>query len=149
VAVLDRTLDARLAEAGLRVEVVHAGGSAVQVRSASLVPGAWEVDLARHPALRPGKRLALRLRRTVVCDERASYGPVPEHLVLEARTDDDRDAVVRLPVESPSAYAGQLDDALREPGRACVVTGGSDGGPTGDLVASWRARRAWPPGGPD
>ena len=115
----DRTVDDRLAEAGMHVEVVNTGDRTLDLRSASLVPGAWEVDVVDRPLVLPGESLVLSLHRTVVCDERASYGPSPEHLVLEARTDDDEDTVVRLPVADPSAYGGQLDDALRDPGRAC------------------------------
>ncbi len=141
----DRTVGDRLAEAGMHVEVVNAAGLAMDVRAASLVPGAWQVDIVDRTLVRPGESLVLSLHRTVVCDERASYGPFPEHLVLEARTSGEDDVVVRLPVAGPSAYGGRLDDALRDPGRACVVTGGDVGGPLGDLVGSWRARRAWPP----
>ena len=140
----DRIVAERLAEAAMHVEVVNTSERTVDVGAAALVPGAWQVDVVDRTLLRPGESLVLALRRTVVCDERASYAPSPEHLVLEARTADDEDVVVRLPVGDPSAYGGQLDDALRDPGRACVVTGG-DGGPVGDLVGSWRARRAWPP----
>ena len=140
----DRIVDARLAEAAMHVEVVNTSERTVDVGAAALVPGAWEVDVVDRTLLRPGESLVLSLRRTVVCDERASYGPSPEHLVLEARTADDEDVVVRLPVRDPAAYGGQLDEALRDPGRACVATGVVSG-PVGDLVGSWRARRAWPP----
>ena len=144
----DRTLDERLAEAGLHVEVVNAGDRTLDLRRAALVPGAWEVDVVDRPLLVPGESLVLSLHRTVLCDEHASYGPSPEHLVLEARTaDDGRPVVVRLPVADDAAYGGRLDDALRDPGRACVVSGDDVGGPLGDLVGSWRARRAWPPPG--
>ena len=141
----DRTVGDRLAEAGMHVEVVNTGDRTLDLRSASLVPGAWEVEVVDRPLLLPGESVVLSLHRTVVCDERASYGPSPEHLVLEATTDDDEDAVVRLPVADPSAYGGRLDDALRDPRRACAATGGDVEGPIGDLVGSWRARRAWPP----
>jgi hypothetical protein len=140
----DRTVGDRLAEAGMHVEVVNAADLAMDVRAASLVPGAWEVDVVDRTLVRPGESIVLSLHRTVVCDERASYGPFPEHLVLEVRTSDDAEAVVvSLPVAD--AYGGRLDDALRDPGRACIVTGGDVGRPLGDLVSSWRARRAWPP----
>jgi hypothetical protein len=141
----DRILDDRLAEAGMHVEVVNASDRTLDVRGASLLPGAWEVDVVDRSLLQPGESVVLSLHRTVVCDERASYGPFPEHLVVEARTEDDEAALVRLPVADPSAYGGLLDDALRDPGRACVVAGDEVGGPIGDLVGSWRARRASPP----
>ncbi len=143
----DRALDERLAEAGLHVEVVNTGDRVLDLRRAALVPGAWEVDVVDRPLLVPGESLVLSLHRTVVCDERASSSPFPEHLVLEARTvEDGQDVVVRLPVADPAAYGGQLDEALRHPGRACVVSGDDVGGPLGDLVGSWRARRAWQSG---
>ena len=142
----DRIVDERLAEAAMHVEVVNTSERTVDVGAAALVPGAWEVDVVDRTLLRPGESLVLSLRRTVVCDEQASDGPSPEHLVLEARTADDEDVVVRLPVRDPAAYGGQLDVALRDPARACVATGVVRG-PIGDLVGSWRARRAWPPSG--
>ena len=92
----------------------------------------------------PGESVVLSLRRTVRCDGDAMHGPSPEHLVLTARGSADDDVVVRLPVADEAAYGGRLDEALRDPGRACVATG-DVGGPLGDLVGSWRARRAWPP----
>ena len=119
----DRTVDDRLAEADLHVEVVNTGVRTLDLRSASLVPGAWQVDIVDRPVMLPGESVVLSLHRTVVCDERASYGPFPEHLVLEATTADGEDALVRLPVAHPAAYGGRLDDALRDPGRACVATG--------------------------
>ncbi len=143
----DRALVVRLAEAGLHVEVVNAGHRVLDLRRAALVPGAWEVDVVDRPVVVPGESLVLSLHRTVVCDERASYSPFPEHLVLEARTaDDGQEVAVRLPVADPAAYGGRLDEALRHPGRACVVSGDDIGGPLGDLVGSWRARRAWQSG---
>ncbi len=118
----DRVLDDRLAVAAMHVEVVNSTDRMLDVRSASLVPGAWEVDVVDRTLLLPGESLVLSLHRTVVCDERASYGPFPEHLRLEARTDDGEDVVVRLPVtDRPAARAG-LADALRHPGRACTGT---------------------------
>jgi len=141
----DRVVDDRLAEAGMHIEVVNAGDRALDLRSAALVPGTWEVDIVDRLLVVPGESLVLSLHRTVDCAEGASYGPVPEHLVLEARTPDDREAVVRLPVADAAAYGGLLDDALRDPARACVVMGGDVAGPLGDLISSWRARRAGPP----
>ena len=141
----DRVVDHRLAEAGLHVEVVNAGAGALDLRQAALVPGAWEVEVVDRTLLLPGESVVLSLHRTVVCDERASYGPVPEHLVLTALAPDGDDLVVRLPVADPAAYGGRLDDVLRDPGRACSDEADDVGGPLGDLVGSWRARRAWPP----
>ena len=141
----DHPVDERLAEAGMHVEIVNAGDRTLTVERAALEPGAWDVDVVDRPVLVPGESLVLSLHRTVSCDERASYGPAPEHLVLEARDPAQVAVVVRLPVSDPAAYGGRLDDALRDPGRACVVTGGDAGGPIGDLIGSWRARRAWPP----
>ncbi len=140
----DRTVGDRLAEAGLHVEVVNTSELTMVVRGASLVPGAWEVDLVDRALLRPGQSVLLSLHRTISCDERASYGPAPEHLVVDASTDGGTVAV-RLAVDDPAAYGGRLDDVLRDPGRACVVTDGDVGGPIGDLVSRYRARRAAPP----
>ena len=119
----DRTVDDRLAEADVHVELVNLAGHALDVRRVALVPGAWEADVVDRTRVPPGESVVLSLHRTVVCDERASYGPFPEHLVLEATTADGEDALVRLPVAHPAAYGGRLDDALRDPGRACVATG--------------------------
>lgn len=141
----DRTIDARLAEAGMHVEVVNTGDRTLELRRAALVPGAWAAELVDRPLLVPGESAVLSLHRTVRCDEPGSYGPAPEHLVLEAAADDGDVVLVRLPVADPSAYGGRLGEALGDPGRACVVTGGGAGGAIGDLVSSWRARRAWPP----
>ena len=141
----DRTVGHRVAEAGMHVEVVNTTDRALDVRAARLVPGTWEVDVVDGTLVQPGRSIALSLHRTVVCDERASYGPFPEHLVLEAQTSHDEAAVVRLPVADPAAYGGRLDDALRDPGRACLVASGAGSGPLGDLVDSTGARRAWPP----
>ena len=143
----DRTVGDRLAEAGLHVEVVNTSDLTMVVRGASLVPGAWEVDLVDRALLRPGQTVLLSLHRTVSCDERASYGPAPEHLVVDASTGGGTVAV-RLAVDDPAAYGGRLDDVLRDPGRACVVTDDDVGGPIGDLVGEYRARRAAPQDAP-
>ena len=140
----DRTVDDRLAEAVVHVELVNLADHALDVRRVALVPGAWEADVVDRTRVPPGESVVLSLHRVVLCDERASYGPFPEHLVLEARTaDDGQPVVVRLPLADPTAYGGRLDEALRHPGRACVASGDAVGGPHGDLVGSWRARRAW------
>ena len=139
----DRTVDDRLAEADLHVELVNLAGHALDVRRVALVPGAWEADVVDRTRVPPGESVVLSLHRLVLCDERASYGPAPEHLVVEALADGSP-VVVRLPVADEAAYGGRLDDALRDPGRACVV-GVRTGGPIGDLVDTWRERRAWPP----
>jgi hypothetical protein len=141
----DRPVGDLLAEAGLHVEVVNTSDITMVVRSAALVPGAWEVDLVDRALLRPGQSVVLSLRRMVRCDERAAYGPVPEHLVVDASTEDGPVAV-RLALDDPAAYGGRLDDVLRDPGRACIVTDDDVGGPIGDLIGARRARRAAPPG---
>lgn len=137
----DRPIGDRLAEAGMHVEVVNTSDVIMVVRGASLVPGTWAVEVVDRPLLRPGQSVVLSLHRTVRCDERASNGAVPEHLVVEASTDD-ATLAVRLAVDDPAAYGGRLDDALRDPGRACVVTDDVVSGPIGDLVGEYRARRA-------
>ena len=139
----DRTVDDRLAEAVVHVELVNLADHALDVRRVALVPGAWEADVVDRTRVPPGESVVLSLHRVVLCDERASYGPEPEHLVVAAHAAGSP-VVVRLPVADAAAYGGRLDDALRDPGRACVVTGRT-AGPIGDLVDSWRARRAWPP----
>lgn len=140
----DRSVGDRLAEAAMHVEVVNTGAWALDLQGAALVPGSWQVDVVDRPRVVPGESVVLSLHREVACDAGATYGPAPEHLVLRTRTSDGDETVERLPVADPAAYGGRLDDALRDPGRACVDTLGGDG-PIGDLVASWRARRAWPP----
>ncbi len=113
------------AQARVHVEVVNRGAQAVRVLSGALTPGSWLVDIVDRDVVPPGESLVLALHRSVDCSGHVPAGPTPEQLVLTALLPDDRPVSVALDVASEQdAYAGRLDDALRDRARACSAPRG-------------------------
>lgn len=124
----------RVAVAGLHLELLNTGETAVELLSVALVPGGWEVEVADRHQLRPGWSAVLDLHRQVDCAPGADHGPPPRRLVVRAEVDGR--AVVRTVDVGPeqAAYGGRLDDVLGSPGDACdPEAAGPLLGPIGDL----------------
>ena len=113
------------ASARVHVEVVNEGSDTVRVVSGALTPGSWLVDVVDRDVVTPGESLVLALHRSVDCSGEVPPGPAPEQLVLTALLPDQSPASVAVDVarEQP-AYAGRLDDVLRDPARACSAPSG-------------------------
>jgi hypothetical protein len=108
------------AQARVHVEVVNRGPLTVRVLSGDLTPGPWVVDVVDRDVVLPGESLVLALHRSVDCSGQVPLGPAPEQLVLTGLLPDSSPRTVALDLaREQEAYAGSLDDALRDPGRAC------------------------------
>lgn len=113
------------AQARVHVEVVNTGPSTVRVLSGALAPGSWVVEVVDRDVVMPGESLVLALHRSVDCSGEVPPGPAPEQLVLTALLPDQSPVSVALDVaREQAAYGGRLDDALRDPGRACSAPPG-------------------------
>jgi hypothetical protein len=124
------------AVAGLHLELLNTGTSAVELRSVSLVPGRWQVEVADRHELRPGWSAVLDVRREVDCSagDGTDDGPVPRELVV--RVEVAGRSVVRTVDVGPGqeAYGGRLDDVLSAPRAACDLEAAVPLlGPIGDL----------------
>ena len=121
------------AQAHMHVELVNESRRRVQLESASLTPGDWRVDIVDRSLLLPGESVVLSLRHPVDCGAPPVDEPAPEHLVLRAAVADRPPSTVRLDLAGEQAYGGLLDDALRDPRRACAAPAPGPYGPIGDL----------------
>jgi hypothetical protein len=122
--------------AGLHVELLNTGRTAVELRSVALVPGRWQVEVVDRHELRPGWSAVLDLQREVDCGAAAGDddGPAPRELVVLVAVGG-REQVRAVDVgPAQAAYGGRLDDVLGSPRDACDLEAAVPLlGPIGDL----------------
>lgn len=127
-------------EGGVHVEVVNHGATPVRLRSGSLSPGAWQVevvddlDASADPGgegrlLRPGWVAMLVLHRTFPCAPGADAGPAPTSLSLDVEVEGrPRTWSVGVGPEQ-AAYGGRLAGLLGSAETFCAA-GGTAGAAT-------------------
>ena len=106
---------------GAHLVVANTGPATVRLRSGTLVPGEWQVDVPDRE-LRAGRSVVLEVRAPATCGTAE-----PRSLRVEARSPRGRRAVVAFDLAPAQlAYGGRLDDALAAAALSCDPTAPPD-----------------------
>ena len=99
---------------GVQLVVANTGPATVRLRSGTLVPGAWAVEVPDRE-LRAGRSVVLEVRPPVTCGT-----PEPRVLRVEARSPGGRREVAAFDLgPAQLAYGGTFADALAAAALAC------------------------------